>query len=98
MRYAQQLFHKIRVKRLGPDVFERPEVRRRGLAFKPEVIVPGEDGRGIPDNLYKLWQEAKNKDGVQALPKTEDDTLFSDPLWEAQWYMVSILCERVNGL
>ena len=89
MKYAQQLFTKVREKRY-PSFFDSPDIR--GEALEDNI-----SEKGISPELLALWDDVqKEKDDQNQNSQIKRDTQkaarrteFNDNLWGKQWYMVS---------
>ena len=92
VRYAQQLFTKVREKRY-PSFFDSPDIR--GEALEDNI-----SEKGISPELLALWDDVqKEKDDQSQKSQIKRDTQkaarrteFNDNLWGKQWYMVSTCC------
>ena len=89
MKYAQQLFTKVREKRY-PSLFNDPDI----LEERQENNI---SEKGISPELLALWDDVqKEKDNQDQNSQSKRDTnkearrtQFNDHLWDKQWYMVS---------
>ena len=89
MKYAQQLFTKVREKRY-PSLLDNSDI----LA---ESLEDNISEKGISPELLALWDDVqKEKDNQRENRQAKRDTKkatrrteFNDHLWDKQWYMVS---------
>jgi len=86
--WAEQQFHKVRVKRDHlDDLQEMPSLRNLEDLIRL---------KSIPENLLQLWKEEEAYDGVEIPEQVYD--MFNDELWDHQWYLHDTRARLDTGL
>ena len=91
MKYAQQLFTKVREKRY-PSLLNDHDI------LVDERLENNISVKGISPELLALWDDVKkdkesqnqNSQSKRDTNKEARRTQFNDHLWDKQWYMVSM--------